>query len=307
MIELTKRLEKEKINSCLIFHEDRLAFDYYKNKKAATKRQKINSCTKSILSALIGIALEQGAFPALDTPIEQFFPRHFARLNDERKRQITIEHLLTMTVGFHWPEFGEWNSFAPMVYSQDWIRYVLERPLVAEPGSTMNYNSGCSHLLTAILQQTTGMSAAAFAGRYLFGPLDIRDTLWHADNKGIQKGADGLSLLPRDMAKIGLLYLNDGIFRGKQIVSADWIRRSTTGRYLTYERVGKYGYHWWSSRIDPENEKSEVFFFALGYGGQYIIVVPALQLVVVFTSELYDDSLLPLGLARRYLFPSFRP
>ncbi|NGZ76682.1 serine hydrolase domain-containing protein [Saccharibacillus alkalitolerans] len=137
--------------------DDRLVFEYYKNRKIERGPQKINSCTKSILSILIG---------SLDAP---------------RKRDITIEDLLTMSAGFDWPEFGEWNFFAPMVFSPNIVKFVFDRELRHDPGEKMNYNSGCSQVLTAILQKATGMKAVDFANLHLFQPLGIMNARWYED------------------------------------------------------------------------------------------------------------------------------
>jgi len=205
-----------------------------------------------------------------------------------------------MSAGFDWPEFGEWNCFAPMVYSPDIVRFVIERELKENPGMKMNYNSGCSHILTAILQKSTGMKAIDFANRYLFKPLEITNFDWVEDSKGINHGADGLRLTPIDMVKLGSLYLQKGNWKAKNIVSADWVKTSTQPYYLTYDSIGHYGYHWWTKEL-----KNKEMYFALGFGGQYICVIPGLQMVMAITSEIYEDSLTPLRIIEELIINNY--
>jgi CubicO group peptidase (beta-lactamase class C family) len=219
-----------------------------------------------------------------------------AAQTDLRKQTLTVYHLLTMTAGFDWPEFGEWHYFAPMAYQADICRFVLNRPLSTMPGTAMNYNSGCSHLLAAILQQTAGVAVDEFAKEVLFKPLGITNFRWYADHQGINKGADGLRLTAVDMARFGSLYLHQGRFGSQQIISPDWIRASTTACFTTYPNIGSYSYHWWVAHSQSDHESP--FFFALGFGGQYIFVVPKRKIVAVFTSELYTNTLRPLELFR---------
>ncbi|MED1918457.1 serine hydrolase [Bacillus thuringiensis] len=301
--EFDRKIRKEKVVSCLVIQDGYLVYEYLKNKKQAQKLQKINSCTKSFISALIGIALDQELIAGLDTPITSYFPCLEQKSVDPVKRSITLFHLLTMTPGFDWPEFGEWQSFPRMLYSPDWVRFVLDRPLLDQPGEKMNYNSGCSHLLSAILQKATGMSTYDFAKKHLFQPLNIEDSYWYSDGQGIYNGGDGLRLTSRDMAKLGTLYLQGGQWQEKQIVSAGWVQESIQPKFRTYERIGSYGLHWWSDRIDLSKEWTEDnwYYFALGFGGQNIIVVPSRDLTVVFSSELYDHSLRPLASFRQYI------
>lgn len=298
LAELKKKIEKEKILSCLILKNNSLLFEYYKNNKVSENVQTINSCTKSVISALIGTLVDKGLIKSIHTPITDFFSDIINKQTDERLRKITIYHLLTMSPGFNWPEFGEWNCFAPMVYSNNIIKFILERPIISEPGQVMNYNSGCSHLLSAIIQKTTGMSTHDYAKEFLFKQIGISKSKWH-DRQGISLGADGLRITSYDMLKFGNLFLNNGNLNGKQIISSEWIKESTTPLYKTYDNIGYYSYHWWVSSFN--NNGIEInYYFALGFGGQYIIVVPQFDLVIVFTSRMYNNSLRPM-----YYFKEF--
>ncbi|GAF07851.1 serine hydrolase domain-containing protein [Paenibacillus pini] len=283
--------------------EDRLFFQYYKNRKVEMNPQKINSCTKSILSILIGIALDKGYIKSISEPVSSFFPELINKLADTRKQYITIEDLLTMSAGFDWPEFGEWNFFAPMVFSSDIVKYVFERDLQDSRGVKMNYNSGCSHVLTAILQKTTGMKAIEFANIHLFKPLEITNTNWFEDNKGINRGADGLTMSTVDMLKIGTLILQEGNWKNSRIVSSAWLKKSTQPYYLTYESTGYYAYHWWVRNLNMKTEEINrtEMIFALGFGGQYICIIPRLKMVIAITSEIYEDSLKPLRIIEEFL------
>ncbi|CAH1058662.1 6-aminohexanoate-dimer hydrolase [Paenibacillus pseudetheri] len=299
-------VRKSKVKSCLILKEGRLIFQYYKSNKIRDNLQRINSCTKSIVSILIGIAIEKGFIPSVDMTMEHYFPDIMNSLEDSRKKAISIEHLLTMSVGLDWPEFGEWNHMPPMC-TRDVVKFVFDRPLVDEPGTRMNYNSGCSHVLSAILKKATGMKTSVFADKYLFEPLGIdKDYHWFEDANGINYGSDGLRLLPYDMAKFGQLFLQEGIWKEKEIISAEWIRRSTEPYLLTYDYIGHYAFHWWVAKIDPNHDDftlNNKMFFAMGLNGQFIIVIPSLQTVVVFTSTL-DNTIKPLDFVREFIVKS---
>lgn len=304
--ELRDRVTRQKTHSYLVIRNGQCVFEYYRNRKIQSKPHNIYSVTKSVISALIGICLEQRLIPSLDTPVLDYFPTFAAREQDPLKRSITLDHLLTMTPGYHWPELREWNATPRMQFAPHWVRFVLERPLECAPGERMNYISGASHLLAAIVQRVTGMKVAAFADKHLFRPLGITQYHWHEDPQGISNGGFGLAMLPVDLAKFGYLYLHEGRWGGKQIVPQEWVVSSTIPRYLTYEKIGHYARHWWVGALDQERELAGAnrFYFAMGLAGQFIIVVPSANLVVTATSELYDQTLLPLHLFRQYVVPA---
>ncbi|CAM4425117.1 serine hydrolase domain-containing protein [Paenibacillus tarimensis] len=289
-------LKKAKVHGCLISIDNKLVYQFYKNKKMKTKQHKINSCTKSVISCLVGIAHDQGFIPDWNEPISTYFPA-ILEDPDTRKQLITVDHLLQMSPGFDWPEMGDWGGWPSMIHSTNWVRYVLERPLIAEPGQAMNYNSGCSHLLSAILQKTAGLRAQEFADRHLFAALEINDYMWHEDPQGVNIGGFGIHMTIEDMHKFGMLYLNNGIWKGKQLVSREWISRSTSPEHLTYGHFGPYGRHWWTSRTAAD----ESYYFAMGLGGQYILVFPERQTVVTFASDTYGDTMRPLHIVRQMI------
>lgn len=295
--QLEQEIKKEKILSCLIHHENETVFQYFKNKKMVDKVFALNSVTKSVLSILIGIAIDEGKIGGVESPIAIYLPQV-----GPDKKEITIEHLLTMTPGYEWPEWQAWGGRPfPMINSKDWVTFNLEKKMEAKPGETMSYNSGASHLASAILQKATNGSAAAYAEKMLFKPLGISEYRWYQDSKGISIGGFGLCLQAADMLKIGLLMMQDGVWSDKQIISTSWVSRSTAAKYQTYDHVGSYGYHWWVLADENRKAYEPSIFFAMGYGGQYIIVSPMHKLVVVFASELYNDTFLPLRLFRKHI------
>lgn len=240
------------------------------------------SCTKSFVSALMGIAIDRGYVADLARPVLGFFPSRSFAHTDARKQAITVEDLLTMSSGLGWVEGDETYSRMYALPGGDWVSFVLDLPMVAEPGRRFNYSSGGSHILAAIIQRSNGKSFYDFARASLFGPLGISDPRWERDPEGLPIGGWGLRLSPRDMAKLGYLYLHQGIWEGKQVVPAAWVRESTRP-HIKADEGWSYGYQWW---VDP----SVPFFAARGRYGQSIFVVPSLDLVVVFTAHIESND-----------------
>lgn len=210
---LYNEFKKIKVKGCIIKQHGNIVFEYYKKVKAKQKQQKINSCTKSVVSALLGICLEKGYIENLDVTIDWYFSAYLQGEENEGKRKLTVRHLLTMTEGVDWPEFGEWNCFAPMEFAKDMAGFVLGRDLVREPGKEMNYNSGASQLLGEIISISTGMPLVEFAKRELFEPLGIKEfTWWERDGHAL--AADGMKMRMSDMMKFGELYLRGVYMKG---------------------------------------------------------------------------------------------
>lgn len=209
---------------------------------------------------------------------------------------MTLYHLLTMTTGEEWKEFGNGVVFPnDFVESANWVQYILEKPIIEEPATKMNYNSGSSHLLSYIIQKATGMPTEQFAKRYLFNPLEITEYEWQQDSQGIYVGGFGMKMKSKDLLKLGILCLQNGIWQGNEIVSSKWLEESSTPLFETYEHVGAYGYHWWVLN----NERFHIpycMYFAMGYGGQYIVVIPQLEVVAVISSHMPKRGLVPLKL-----------
>ena len=203
-----------------------------------------------------------------------------------------------MTSGLDWSD-GE--DISVMVRGRDWPRYVLDRPMAEEPGIRFNYNSGNTHVLSAIIQETSGISTLDFARKYLFDPLGISDVEWETDPSGIPVGGWGLWMRPRDMAKLGHLYLNEGAWDGRQIIPVDWVRESTEEHLQVEEPVEPwdlyYGYGWWLHGFGA--------YAAHGRGGQFVFVIPDLDVVVVFTSWLPESEFVqPELLIRDFVVPA---
>jgi CubicO group peptidase (beta-lactamase class C family) len=250
----------------------------------------IHSCTKSITSALIGIAIEQGYIESAEQPVLSFFPNRTAANLDADKEAMTLEDLLTMATGLDCIDsyLYKWRGLEQMLQTDDWTQFILDLPMKEPPGTRFEYCNGASFLLSAIIQETTGMSAAAFAEERLFRLLGISDVNWPANPQGITIGWGEMLMQPQDMAKIGFLYLNEGFWDGQQIIPADWVADSTRNQIPATITSG-YGYQWWVA--------GDGVYMAMGYAGQYIIVAPEQDLVVVFTSNMNaNDSTVPLSL-----------
>lgn len=263
------------IHSILIIRHGNLVFEKYYNGYDQHKIQHINSVTKTFTGALIGIAIDKGYIKDINSKLVDFYPEYVTAKSDPRIKDITIEHLLTMTSGFAWQDWGDGLKAEE---SKDPLKYIMERPFDSQPGEKFNYNSGGFYLLSAIITKSTGMKASAFADKYLFSPLGIVSWEWWEDKYTL--GGLGLNLRPRDMGKFGLLYLNDGQWNGDKIVPAEWIKASTIKKNDGGVPHGEnYGDHCWVTTVHGYSA-----YFAGGYGGQFIYVVPALDLVVAITS-----------------------
>ncbi len=244
------------------------------------------SVTKSVTSTLVGIAIGQHVLDGVAQPLRAVFGQRPIANLDDRKARLTIEDLLTMTSGLDCHvDHGE-ITLSRMMGSPDWIQYMLDLPMVAEPGSRFEYCSGGMHLLSGVITQATHMSTFDFARRELFERLGIVDAAWPPDPQGIPHGWGDLHLQPRDMAKIGFLWLNDGRWEDRQIVPADWMRAAVqVHAHPGYGNDQEYGYGIW---VYPHRTPPE--FEGLGRGGQRISVVPAKHLVVVFTGGEFEPG-----------------
>ncbi|MBT2290290.1 serine hydrolase [Paenibacillus albidus] len=299
---LLRGLQELEIRSCLIRQKDRAVLEYYREPQSAAEPGRINSCTKSVVAALVCIAIDQHILPHQDTNIRHFFPQ-LTHDKDIRKREITLSHLLTMSAGFKWSEFGGANSFPTMTKTDDWVQFVLSQPLSDAPGSRMEYNSGCSQLLTAILRQATGQSVAAFAEQQLFHPLGIDSYRWETDPQGTHTGGFGLYLRPEDMLKFGLLHQQEGRWKESRLIDPLTLKQATSPLMNTEPpRTGYYGWHWWVSSFT--NKAAETgYYHALGYGGQYIVVVPAYDLTVVVTADRFGRRRKAVNVFQEYIIP----
>ncbi len=241
----------------------------------------MQSVSKTVTSVIIGIAMTRGDFKAgLDTPVLKFFDIAKVKNVDDRKWRLTIKDVLTMTTGLHWTENVPYDDprsdSSLMEATDDWVQYVIDKPMAEEPGKTFNYSSGATELLAYIFQKETGQDIDAYGEKYLFAPLGIKHH-WKRTYMGVVDTEGGLYLAGESLAKIGYLYLHDGRWDGKQIVSKDWVEKSVTP-YVDARVIFKYGFKWW---LYPLNDK--FVWMAQGFGGQRLMVFPDKDLIVVFT------------------------
>lgn len=272
---LARVAELPRMRSMLVSVDGRLEAEQYFNGARPDRAANMKSASKSVISLLVGIALDRGDIAGVDTTIDQFFPEY---LDDPEKQQITVEDLLTMRAGL---ETTSNRNYGRWVQSGNWVRHVLTRPLVAPPGTRMIYSTGSTHLLSAIITRASGVDTHTFARRHLAEPLGISVPRWTADPQGVYFGGNEMSMTPRDMLAIGELYLNCGRVGTRQVVSEDYVHTSIKAhatRTRTPDRA--YGYGWWVRDLDGYDA-----FYAWGYGGQFIYVVPNLRLVTVMTSS----------------------
>jgi CubicO group peptidase (beta-lactamase class C family) len=247
----------------------------------------MQSVSKSVTSITIGIAMARNEFPGdLDTPILKYFDDYKIANLDERKRRITLRDLLTMTAGLEWNEDLPYNdpknSCDVMESKRDWVEYVINQPMAAEPGKVWVYSSGATQLLSHIFKKTTGKNVDEYAAEYLFRPLGI-SYHWKHSPTGLPDTEGGLYISSSSLAKIGFLFLKNGMWEGKQIVPADWVKASVKPA-MSVEDEGRhwgYGFQWW---LQPWGKSPERFAWAArGFGGQELRVVPEYNLIVVST------------------------
>jgi CubicO group peptidase (beta-lactamase class C family) len=260
-----------RLHSLLVSQRGQLTLEKYFHGTRPTSFANTKSAAKSVISALVGIAIEKKLIAGPQTPIKNFFPEL-----SKDKQQITIEDLLSMRSGL-----TETNrAYGAWVMSPNWVRYLLSKPAQFAPGEQMNYNTGNTHLLSAILTKASGISTFQFAQTNLAAPLGITLIPWQQDPQGIYFGGNNMLMTPRQMLRFGELYLHRGQWEGKQVVPAQWVENSWQLRAVSPISGQPYGLGWWIGELarHPVN-------YAWGFGGQYIFVVPDLEMVVVTTSS----------------------
>jgi CubicO group peptidase (beta-lactamase class C family) len=269
-----------KLSSFILFQGGRIHRETYANGGARDRPINIKSASKSILNALTGIALEQGFIESLDVPVVRYLPEYFKGLPaDDARRRITVRHLVTMSSGLPSTSIRNYGAW---VTSRDWVGYALGRGVENEPGSYMTYSTGDSHVLAAVLTKATGKPLREFAQQHLFSPVDMRVGGWDRDPQGIYFGGNNLALSPASLLNFGRLYLEGGKFNGRQVLPAAWIAESWQPRFLnsSFNRRHDYGYLWWHTTFAGHST-----WFAWGYGGQFLLVVPGLDAIVVLTCD----------------------
>lgn len=266
-----------RLRSLLVSHRGELVLERYFGGARATQAANIKSASKSVISALVGIAVSRGLIKGLDQPIVDYFPE-LAKDPEKRKREITIEDLLTMRSGLtstSGRDYGAW------VQSPNWVRYVLTRPLIDQPGTRVEYSTGTSHLLSAILTRATKTSTWQFAQESLAKPLGFSLARWTQDPQGVFFGGNEMSMTPRQMVRFGELYLNEGRVGATQVLPKEWVARTRVARGRSrWGSDREYGYGFWIRDLAGHDA-----YYAWGYGGQFVFIIPELELVVVTTSR----------------------
>ncbi len=273
------------IHSCIVWKDDDILLEEYFNWHRDSLHFQF-SVTKSISALLIGIALDQGLIKSVDEDLLNFFPK-FASKYTESKGEITLKHLLTMRAGYQWDEWSYpytdiRNDANKLIRSPNIVQFMMEQPLEYEPGKVFEYNSGCSMLLGAVVENVSGMNVEEYARQYLFGPLGISQWRWEKTNDDSFNTSWGLHLKSSDMLKIGRLVLMNGIYESEQLISKKWLKESLL------DHGNNYGLHWWLS--EPEETVS-----ARGWGGQFIFINQTKNLVLVTTAENFADNNNPAG------------
>lgn len=271
------------MDSLLVVRRGKVVVDAYYAPYRTGMKHLIYSATKGVTATLTGIAIKDGFLKSVQQPIGDFFPNLRAASSDANHMAIRLEHLLDMTSGIDWKEplTGFPESMFQMVRSPNWTSFVLDRPMARNPGAAFNYNSGNSQLLSSILSKATGGSAEAFAKKRLFEPLGITDIQWRKDPQGHSVGGFGLYMHPRDMAKIGYLYLHNGAWQGEALLPLQWTDKMlnpTVDMGMGSKPAFRYANGWWSI---PERN----VYMAVGFHRQLIMVLPKLDMVVVSTGK----------------------
>lgn len=257
---------------------------YYRD----TKLHTLQSVTKSITSAALGIAVDEGHLDGVDIPAMSLFDSYEQDLSDARKTTMSLEDMLTMRSGIAWNEMTSYsdadNSCIIMEASEDWIQYVLDQPMSHEPGTRFDYNSGVSVLLGKMVQVATGQRVDAWTEEKLFKPIGITDYYWKITPLGEVDTEGGLYLSTHDLARIGYLFLRGGVWEGQQVISEEWVKASTSPIVTDFlpdnnRPDSGYGYQWWVPNHDGEQA---TIFAGNGYGGQFVLVAPEYDIVAVF-------------------------
>jgi CubicO group peptidase (beta-lactamase class C family) len=294
------------IHSLLLFKDNRLVLEEYFYNYSSTKPHRVHSVTKSITSALTGIAIDKKYIPDIDEYVWKYFTDWDKSKWVSEKYDIKIKHLLSMSAGLDWKglTLNESNDDIDMDKTDDYFGFLLNKNQKFSPGTNFTYNNGLSLMLGHIIEKTSGLTIDSFSREFLFKDMNITIYYWDIDDNGITRMDGGLKMKPRDMLKFGLLYLNEGTWQGKQIISKDWIRNSTLQKISVNDRG--YAYHWWTKDYNINGTLFKTYF-ALGFGEQSIIVVPDSKLVFVMTAGNYMQvEHRPFEIMEQYILPSLK-
>jgi len=285
--------ELETLYGLLVVKNGYLIAEGYFNEGSVEQKDNRQSVTKSYISALVGIALDQGCLSSVDQKMMDFFPEYAGRIDDPRKEQITIQHLLQMRSGYPWEESDPalWEA----LWTGDYLPLIVDFPLISDPGTEFNYSNLTSDWLGVIVARACDTDLKSFAQEHLFSLIDTQVGDWTQDRDGYYMGHGEIHFTARDMAKFGSLYLNDGEYEGNQVLSANWVRESlqtySEDAWIT-KKVGRYfgdigyGYQWWSARAGDHHLN-----LAWGHGGQLIVLLDEIDVIIVTTADpLYGQT-----------------
>ncbi|ROZ62007.1 serine hydrolase [Ramlibacter sp. WS9] len=287
----TLKAQVPRLKGLVVTRNGELLFEYYREGYGPDDLHNVASVAKSLASALVGIAVEEGHIKSLDQKAAALLPAAMLPAGDSRFADVTVRHLLTMSSGLRKDERGGWSKAGTIV----------KRPMAAVAGAVFDYDSGPSHLLSVILTERTGMSAAQYAEKKLFAPLGIARYNWLGDDEGYSYASHDAYMTPRDMARFGQLYLQGGAWNGRQVVPAAYVAESVRKQVATrLSDAPEYGYLWWPTLSTADTPA----YSAVGYGGQYIFVVPRQSLVVAAVSD-QESSGEGAGFIRLFVLPAF--
>ena len=316
------------IDSVVIVKNGYLIGEFYAGDVNENSLSNIYSVTKSFTSALVGIAIDEGYIKNEKQTLGSILSKNLSIKKDPRLNEIQLQHLLSMTSGLKTRDnfLSNWSGIINLKNSKNWVDYILSLGTEKKSGEQFNYSNGGSHLLAAIVTENTETALEKFAERHLFTHIGITNYKWRKDPQGINHGYSNLKLSARDMAKLGILYLNGGRWGEKQVISSSWVKKSlkthsypNKGQFNPLKLYGfnGYGYQWWNSKtvwkadliyrkawgMGKNSKKHPDYFFALGYQGQYIFILPQLNMVVVFKSRFKKsrDNIIPKALIEEFI------
>jgi CubicO group peptidase (beta-lactamase class C family) len=309
LIETDPRDFFKNVESFIVFNRGNILIEKYYQQVRKDSLHHLQSQTKSIVSLLTGIAIDQGIIKNENEPAARYFPQYFSN-KDSLKFQVTIKDLVTMSAGFEWEEMIPFddpkNDNGRMYRSGHWLEYALSQPMAAKPFARFTNNSGCPMIVAGILEKATRMPLDKFAEKNLFKPLGIESFRWLKDSTGFCHAGGGLYLKPMDMFKIGVMILNEGIYHGNRIVSRDWIKRSLQPYFITEFSNKNYGYFWWIKEMPINKDTTTTVYSAEGAGGQSLFIIPEYDLVISFTEHNYTTPQVGPWVLRESILPNLK-